>query len=388
MRVLHVIPSLSPKRGGPSFAVRAMAEAVVGQGIEVDVVATDDDGDGHLHVPLGQPILERGVTYRYFRRQTDFYTASWPLAQWLWRHVGDFDVVHIHALFSFSTLPAAWFAHRRRVPYIVRPLGTLNQWGRENRRPALKQASLHLIEDPILARAAFVHFTCEQERIEAEAAGCRYPAFVLPLGIDLAPFASPPSPDAFFHRFPDLANKSVMLFLSRLHPIKGLDLLLQAVAKVMTTHSDVALVLVGDGDPTYVASLQAQSRGLGIDDRVVWSGSLYGDDKLAALTAADVFVLPSYSESFGLAAVEALAAGVPTIVSDQVGIWREIAQADAGLVTPCVVNPLVQALASLLSDGELRQRLARNGRRLVQERFSQETMRNRLLDLYGQIMTG
>lgn len=386
MRVLHVIPSLSPKRGGPSFAVRSMAEAVAGQGEQVEVAATDDDGAGHLAVPLAQPMVENSVTYRYFHRQTDFYTFSWPLTRWLARNVGDYDVVHIHALFSYSTLPAAWLARRNGVPYIVRPLGTLNQWGRQHRRPVLKKASLRLIEGPILARAARIHYTCEQERIEAEAGGCRYPASVLPLGIDLAPFASLPPADAFLKRCPQLSGKSVILFLSRLHPIKGLDNLLRAMARLAPDYPDVCLVLVGDGEPAYVSELQAQAAALGLIERIVWTGPLYDADKLAAFAAADLFVLPSYSENFGLAAVEALAAGLPLVISDQVGIQREVAQAEAGLVTPCDPIALAQALAAMLASPDLRVRCSANARRLAEQRFSNSMMAQALVHLYEQVV--
>lgn len=386
MRVLHVIPSLSPKRGGPSFAVRSMAEAVAGQGGDVDVAATDDDGAGHLAVPLVQAMVENSVTYRYFHRQTDFYTFSWPLTRWLARHVGDYDLVHLHALFSYSTLPAAWLARRNGVPYIVRPLGTLNQWGRQYRRPVLKKASLRLIEGPVLARAACIHYTCQQERIEAEAAGYRYPSIVLPLGIDLAPFASLPPADAFLQRHPQLRGKFVILFLSRLHPIKGLDNLFRAMAQLVPDLPGVCLVLVGDGEPAYVSELQAQVEALELTEHIVWTGPLYDADKLAAFAVADLFVLPSYSENFGLAAVEALAAGLPLVISDQVGIQREVARAEAGLVTRCDPSALAQALAAMLASPDLRARCSANARRLAQQQFSRAGMATALVALYQEVI--
>jgi glycosyltransferase involved in cell wall biosynthesis len=387
MRVLHVIPSLSPKRGGPSFAVRLMAEAAARQGGAVDVAATDDDGAGHLATPLEQPVVEGGVTYRYFRRQTDFYTFSWPLTRWLARHVGDYDLIHVHGLFSYSTLPAAWLAWRADVPYLVRPFGTLNRWGREHRRPLLKKASLRLLEGPILERAAYVHYTCEQERIEAEMAGCRYPAIVLPLGIDLTPFSSLLPAEALRRRHPQLKGKPVILFLSRLHPIKGLDILLQAMADLVVGYPNACLFLVGDGEPAYMSKLQAQAEALGLVERIVWTGPLYGHDKLAAFAAADLFILPSYSENFGLAAVEALAAGLPLVISDQVGIQRDVARAEAGLVTPCNSEALAQAIGAMLASPELRARCAANARRLAEQQFSSSNMATALVALYHEVIS-
>ena len=165
-----------------------MAEGVAARGHTVHVVATDAEGAGHLQVPLEQPLVEKGVTYRYFRRQSTFYTFSWPLTRWLAEHINEYDVVHIHALFSYASLPAAFYATRQNVPYIVRPLGTLNRWGMQQRRPWLKQLSFQLVERHILARAAMLHFTSEDERQQASEVGVRVPSTVLPLGIQLDPF--------------------------------------------------------------------------------------------------------------------------------------------------------------------------------------------------------
>ena len=124
--------------------LRDLARGLSGHGIDTHVATTDDNGPNRLHVPCGVPVLQDGVTYWYFPRQTRFYTVSWPLASWLSTHVAEFDVVHIHALFSFATLAAAFWAHRSRVPYIVRPLGTLGDWGTSRRIAGVK--------GPVIAR--------------------------------------------------------------------------------------------------------------------------------------------------------------------------------------------------------------------------------------------
>src|SRR4051812_8231237 len=118
-KVLHVIPSVGARRGGPSFLVRTLAQGLSQRGIETHIATTDDDGPMRSQVPCGVPVLEHGVTHWYFRRQTRFYTFSWPLSCWLSDHIADYDLVHIHALFSYSTLAAAYWARRYRVPYVV-----------------------------------------------------------------------------------------------------------------------------------------------------------------------------------------------------------------------------------------------------------------------------
>ncbi|MBV9279273.1 MAG: glycosyltransferase [Chloroflexi bacterium] len=363
-----------------------MTENLARAGLEVHVVTTDDNGAGRAAVPLDGPVTEAGVVRRYLPRQTRFYTFSWPLTWWLAGHISGYDLVHIHALFSYPSTPAALYARRHGVPYIVRPLGTLNRWGFHHRRPWLKRLSFHLLERRILAGAAAVHFTSEQELAEARELGVPFRPAVIPLGIDAEPFTHLPSPDAFYRAHPCLAGRPITLFLSRFHAKKGLDLLLPAFARLLALQPDAALVLAGDGEPAFVDQLRAECVRLGIADSVVWTGFLRGADKLAAMAAADVFALPSYSENFGIAAVEAMAAGLPVVVSDQVAVSREIADCGAGLVVPCETESLTAALISLHHDADLRERLSRTGRRLVQDRFSLGATTRRLVSLYSQIV--
>src|SRR5262245_51284458 len=149
-RVLHVIPSVGPARGGPSVAMGILARGLAATGVDVDVATTNDDGPGLLDIPLGRPVEREGATYWYFHRQIPFYTISWPLTRWVAGHVNGYDLVHIHALFSQPSVAAAVAARRSGVPYIVRPLGTLNRFGMEKRRPRLKRLSYRLLERRIL----------------------------------------------------------------------------------------------------------------------------------------------------------------------------------------------------------------------------------------------
>ena len=232
IRVLHVIPSVGPLRGGPSVTMRLTARGLARAGCEVHVATTDDDGPGRLEVPLGVPVLDEGVTYRHFRRQTRFYGFSWPLTRWLARHVRDYDLVHAHALFSYATLPAAYCARQAGVPYVIRPLGVLNRWGITQRRPWLKRLSFPIVERRILAGADRIHFTSEQERTEAAELGVSQRGVVIPLGIDLDQFEELPARGWLRARAPHLDGRPVALFLSRIDPKKGLDLLLRALAVV------------------------------------------------------------------------------------------------------------------------------------------------------------
>ena len=325
------------------------------------VATTDDDGPGRLEVPLGIPVVDEGVTYRHFRRQTRFYGVSWPLTRWLARHVREYDLVHAHALFSYATLPAAHFARQAGVPYVIRPLGVLNRWGIAHRRPWLKRLSFPLVERRILAGADRIHFTSEQERAEAEELGVKQQAVVIPLGIDLDQFEELPARGWLRARAPHLDGRTVALFLSRIDPKKGLDLLLRALAVVKGRGLPLALVIAGTGEPAYEAALRREARALGVDGDVVWTGFLTGQEKLAALADADLFVLPSRSENFAVSVVEAMACGLPVVISDQVAIHREVAMAGGGLVTQCDVDSVAGAMARLAAPPALRQELGSGG---------------------------
>ena len=389
LRVLHVITSLSKSQGGPAVALPLLARALVATGVEVTVATTNDDGRGQrLPVSLGQPVSgEDRVTVLYFQKQTEFYRVSWGLTRWLWRHVRDFDVVHIHALFTYTSTAAAWIARARGVPYVVRPLGVLNHWGMENRRRRLKRWSTRLVELPILRGAARIHYTSEQEKFEAVAAGAGdLSSVIIPLGIDTAAYQNLPNPVIFHACFPVAAGRSIVLFLSRIDPKKGLDLLLPAFAQVVGKHPESFLVVAGDGDPGYVAGLRADAARIGLGDhQILWTGFIAGREKLAALSAATLFVLPSYSENFGIAAAEALAAGVPSVLTDQIALAADARETDAALVIGCDVNELAQGIERLLTDHPLRERLSANARRMAAERFSLAAAGQSLRALYESI---
>ncbi len=384
MKVLHVIPSVGPARGGPSVVLRTMARGLVRAGVKIDVVATDDNGTDRLEVPHGEPVAADGARYFYFPRQTRFYNFSWPLASWLSRHVGDYDLLHIHGLFSYAAIPAAYCARRREVPYVVRPLGVLNRWGMRNRRPWFKKISFPVIEKPILKNAAVVHYTAEEERMQAAELGVRQSACVIANAVE-APQPGRIPAHRLRAEYPRLADRLVILFCSRLDPKKGLDILLPAFVEVRARHPRAMLAIAGDGDPTYAGRLRRQAARLGVASDIVWLGYLSGEAKWAAMAGADLFVLPSYSENFGVAVVEAMACGLPVIVSDQVAIHREISESQAGLVVPCDKAMLAGALASLIENEELRRAMGASGRQLAEEKFSPGATTQKLLAMYRQI---
>ncbi|MBI2881128.1 MAG: glycosyltransferase [Candidatus Tectomicrobia bacterium] len=355
-----------------------MASALASHGVEVGVATTTADGRRELDVPLDRPVVEDRVRYFYFRRQRPkSWTFSWPLTRWLDANIGRYDVVHVHALFSYPTLPACRLARKHRVPYVLRPLGTLDEWSLRRRRWK-KAPYFCLVERPNLLRAAAIHVTSEKEAEDVRRLGLPVRTLMIPLGVNVDP------PPARPHRSSPPGDGVTVLFLGRLHPKKGIELLLDAAARLVRRHP-LRIILAGEGAPRYVRGLRRRVRELGLDPVVTFPGFVNGAGKRELLSAADLFVLPSLDENFGLSVVEAMAAGLPVIVSDKVGVAKEIQRAGAGRVIPCETVALETTLDGLARDPVERETLGRNAARLARDKFSWDTVVPQLIAAYREI---
>jgi glycosyltransferase involved in cell wall biosynthesis len=379
LKALHVIPSVGPLRGGPSFAMRHIAQALTEAGVEVDVAATDCNGPERLRKPLGEGLMEGGSRWWYFPRQLRFYTMSAPLWSWLAENVQRYDIVHIHAVFSFATIAAARAARKAGVPYVIRPLGVLNRYGMEKRRPWLKQLSYRFVEKDILEGAAAIQYTSVAEQEEAESLGFRAPAAIIPNPVPLPELTEERATE-------DYAGRRVLLFLSRIDPKKGIDLLLPAYAALRQKYPEALLVIAGQGTPEYMEELQRLAAQAGVAEEVRWAGFVNGAPKQQLLRAAEFFVLPSYSENFGVAVVEAMLAGLPVLITDQVGIHGEVSAAGAGLVARCDVVQLTQKMDELLRDGRMRQTMGQRGREYALSAYTPAAVGARIRGLYEKIL--
>jgi glycosyltransferase involved in cell wall biosynthesis len=389
VRVLHVINSMSPRCGGTTTAMWNILAALRIAGVEADLATTDDDGPGRLgDVEHGRFVCEQGQRVIRFPRQMRTYTCSVPLLAWLSRNVGRYDLVEAHGLFTFAPLVASAAAHARGIRYLVRPNGVLNRWGRAHRRPRAKRVSLRWVEGPLLRRAARVIFTSPAELQEAGDLGIAMRSVVVPLGL-ARPEGLAPIPGPGLRQGPTVEPvtpvRGNLLFLARIDPIKNLETLLRAAASVATRHPGLRLTIAGDGDVAYVRQLRGLAQALGLQSRTDWLGFVDGPAKEAALRSADFLVLPSASENFGLAAAEALARGVPVIVTTGVGIADPVRAAGAGYVCEPSDRALADALDRALSDPDRRDTMCLAAHRLYEREFSLEIMGARLRDTYEAI---
>jgi glycosyltransferase involved in cell wall biosynthesis len=387
VKILQIVPSISLVYGGPSQMVMGLSKALAEQGADVTVLTTDSNGDAGqppLDVPLDRPVEQDGYQIRYFRCSPfRRYKFSLPLLQWLASHAQTFDVAHIHALFSPVSSAAATIARYQHLPYVLRPLGTLDP-ADLRKKQRLKQVYATLLERPNLAGAAAVHFTSTQEAKVSERFGVPTRDWVIPLGVSL-----PRSSDAQIRESLGISSdRPLLLFMSRVDPKKGLDLLIPTLGELVAEGIDFHFVLAGSNpqDPDYEAKIRAQIQASPLAGRTSIMGFVSGDRKTALLQAADLFVLPSYYENFGIAVAEAMSVGIPVVISDQVHICEEIRQAEAGWVTSCEVNALTNALRTALKDPVERQHRGEKARIHALSHYSWSAIAQQMLQAYHSVL--
>jgi glycosyltransferase involved in cell wall biosynthesis len=386
MKILQIVPSVSLVYGGPSQMVLGLSSALVRAGAEVTLITTDangDNGQDPLDVPLETPIAQDGYNVIYFRcAPFRRYKFSTKLLIWLAQHAHEYDVAHIHALFSPISSMAATVARQQGLPYVLRPLGTLDP-ADLRKKARLKQLYATALEKPNLAHAAAVHFTTEQEATVSERFGVATNDWVFPLGVVL-PESSGVSPRAKLGIAPD---RPIILFMSRIDPKKGFDRLIPALEKLIEAGQEFDFVLAGGNpqDPGYEQQIRDRIQNSPLGSRSHLIGFVSGGEKTAWLETADVFVLPSYYENFGIAVAEAMTVATPVVISDQVHIWDAIQAADAGWVCECDTDSLTTMLAASLQDPAERHRRGQNAQQYALTHYSWDAIASRMVTAYASL---
>lgn len=336
MKVLHVLPDLSPESGGPVTAVPEMVRAQVRAGVEARLLASD-------------------------------HRKSLPNA------VRRADLVHIHTVWSCPTWAAGKTCRRFGVPYILRPCGMLDRWCM-SQRPLRKRLYLALFGRATLEGARAIHWTSAMERDNSRLPYKLRGEVVVPLGV--AAEAEPPA----------ASRKPVLLFLGRLHPKKQPEVALQAFHRIHGEFPEASLVIAGAGKEAYVRRLKALSRKLGLEGRVRFPGHLDRGQVREALGTSSLLLLPSLQENFSLAAAEALAAGCPVVISPQVALAGAVKECSAGVVAEPTPERFAEAAGALLRDRLSAEAMGRNGRKLVLERFSWEQVTRQMIEVYQRVL--
>ncbi|CAN1210580.1 glycosyltransferase [Tumidithrix helvetica PCC 7403] len=407
MKILHVIPSVAAVRGGPSQAVLEMVKALnvlgdasederkvtaaVGR-IRYEIATTNDNGKDLLNVSLEDWTEYAGVPIRFFPRFSPSvhgireFAFSSSFTAWLWQHVTDYDLLHIHAIFSYPSTIAMAIARMKGVPYINRPLGQLCAWSLQQSR-FKKQIYLSAIERSNLKHCRALHLTSLQEQQEVSALGLSLPSFILPHGISI-----PPPLIVARSQLRQLlgisADTPIILFMSRLHAKKGLNYLIPALGKCMNlTEYPFWFILAGQGDPAYEAEVKDLLREHGLDRCTHWAGFVTGDRKQLFLQGSDLFALTSHSENFGIVVLEAMAAGLPILTTPGVALAAEVEQYQLGIVSALDIDGIATAIADFLEQPQAFKQMGDRASQLVASQYSWDTIATKLAEVYSRILT-
>jgi glycosyltransferase involved in cell wall biosynthesis len=340
-------------------AVHGLCRSLVARGHAVTVYTTNVHGAGTLPVTVRGPVRIEGVEVRYFPVQAPRRLYRSPtLRRALRGAIGDFDVVHLHSLFLWPTWAAARAAEEARVPYLVAPRGMLVRDLVSQRGRLRKLLWIRLVERRTIQRAAGLHVTSQLEAREAEGFGLRLPeVFVVPNGVEAEPLRLRDFGAVSASLRELVEARPFFLYLGRLSWKKNLDRLVAALPHA----SGAELVLAGPDDEQLWPALQRQAADAGVGARVHWVGPVAGEDKAALFHTATALLLPSSSENFGNAALEAMAVGCPVVVSAEVGLAPVVAESGAGLVAAAAAEPLAEAMRLLLAEPERRAEMRRRG---------------------------
>jgi len=340
-----VIRTLNPAWGGPVEGVRSLAIEGEKHGFHTEIVCLDYP-DAPWLASWSVPVHSVGSVVGNYGRTVN-------LDKWLDAQIRRFDAVIINGIwmyFSYATWKAAT---RHGVPYYLFIHGALDPWFKKNypHKQIKKTAYWLLCERKVLRDAAATLFTTEDEKLLAHNAFWPYRCKPAVIGLGIARPSQVPDMNVkqaayrqLASQFPAVAGRCVLLFLARIHEKKGIDLLLKAFALVKQHYRNHVVLIAGPGEQRLVASLQQLASELSMSDQVIWTGPLYDEAKWRAMRAAEVYVLPSHQENFGVSVVEALASGTPVLVSDKVNIWREIDREQAGMAAPDDLSGTVQLL--------------------------------------------
>lgn len=372
LKIVHVAQAIARSYGGVQKVLADLSKSQAKAGHEVSIISTNVDSlRGTVDIPADTRVEVDGVRTFACSVIARSILLSPAFARIFKREARNADIVHVHGLYRFPLTYAAYYARKHGIPYIVRPHGSLDPYlyGKSSRSVFLKRLYERWFDLPNLHGAGAIHYTAEDERERAAFLKLHAPSFVVPNGLDWEQYRKLPARGMLRARW-RIGEAPLVLFLGRLHFKKGLDLLVPAFDTLRRRLPDVQLVIAGPENDDYGQKVRGWVRERGLTEAVRFIGHLDGADVIQAYVDSDVFVLPSYTENFGMTVVEAMACKLPVVISDQVNIHREVAEAGAGLVTRCDAGQVARALTALLNNSERRRAMGEAGRGMVYERYT------------------
>jgi len=392
MKLLCVIPSYSPafKYGGPISSLNVLNNGLVKKGIDVTVYTTNVGLGGK--VPPNHEINVEGVRVTYFAITKFFefigttgWQFSWPMTKALKRNLKAFDLIYIVSVWNYPAAAAAHYCRQHKKPYIISPRGAL--YPHTARKKSWKKLPYYYgVAKRNIQSATAVHYLTKDEAEKCHASlHLKNQAIVIPNGIDISEFNDLPGRERLRNRYTYLEDKKVILFLGRIHWIKGLDILSKAYGKLARKRDDVHLLIVGFDEGGYEKNMRKWLKEEEVLDQVTFTGTLEGREKLEVFAGSDLFVLPSYSEGFSMAILEAMICGLPVIITRECN-FLEVETAKAGLIIQPDDQDLYRAFVKMLANKKEAIEMGLRGKKFVQEYYNIDKIVDITIKRYQEVI--
>ena len=381
MKVLHIATSLDPERGGPTKVVTELTQALKEKGIDVSIYAPSNNAQNMRSETLN------GVAVTIF--PTDFISKVWPFhsplfTEKLKKAISDFDLLHIHEIWHYPEYVCYKYAKQMQKPYLVTIHGALDS-SCLNYKANKKKIYSALIQKKILREAAALHAVNEDEVKSTADYVYNKNIFCVPNGLNTAEFENLPDKSELGNLYNRIKGKKVILFLGRIHPKKGLDILARAFVEIAKKKDDVCLLIVGPDNNHYQRQIEKILDEQNATDKVVFTGILAGTDKLAVLSGSDIFVLPSHSEGFSMSILEAMICGLPVVITKECH-FSEVQKVQAGRIIDSDIYELSDTIIELLDNPDLCRRMGNAGRQLVKSKYTWDKTADRMISHYEEIL--
>lgn len=384
MKILCVTPYLGKSYGGTSKVVTEIAQKLGSFNCQIDLVTTNANDKEKLNVPLNLWLDSKNYRVKYFScwHRSDLI-FSFALLQWLFINVGNYDLVHTNTVFSPLISLVHSICNFKKIPYIVTPHGMLEPWALSY-KAAKKHYYYQLLEKPLLQQANAIQTLASLEAEKIQNLGFQQ-TVTIPNGIECNEYQILPNSETFYQQFPHTRNQDLILFLGRIDPKKGLDLLAPAFAKVKQRFPRTHLIVAGPDSINFLPTARDYFKNAGCEDTVTFTGMLQGDLKLAALAAATIYVAPSYSEGFSMSVLEGMASGLPCVITTGCN-FPEAAIAKVAHVVNIEIDSISNALISCLENPQQAKAMGDRARQFIFQNYTWDIVAKKLIKVYQDIL--
>lgn len=383
MKILHVIPGLEHTCGGPGVVALSICKELTDLGVECDVVSTRDPFNRYELV--NEHLIINNVKL-FERWKQQHFAFSTSLGRWLYQNIHKYDVVHIHTIFNYPSSSAAAYAKKLKVPYIITPHGMLEPWALSN-KSWKKHLAYNLFIKKQLQNARAIHIIAVPEGDNIKSLGIKTQLAFVTNGIEKKEFNILPNSQLFYQNFPTTRNKTLILFLGRIDPKKGLDLLASAFAQVHKQFPQTHLVIAGEATFDNLKFLQTAQNffvEVGCSHAVTFTGRLSGPIKYSALAVADIYVSPSYSEGFSISVLEGMASGLPCVITTGCN-FPEASANQAAHVVGIDAEEIANALIQCLKHPEEAKQMGDRARKFIFDNYTWDKIAEKFIDIYTQL---